>query len=700
MTSDEAKQLAEEIRPRWRELYSADKCQKGITCPLCGSGQGPNGTGITENPRASRPGMLRCWHEGCSFNSGGDVLQLIQLERNVGFIDAVGIAADRLGLLPSASAPECRTSLSGQAEKRPHSEAKDYTEQYKVWSDNLQEPGNPGAVYLASRGISAETAQRTGVGFAPDWVSPTSAARGYKGPGSPRIIFPKGAGAYAARDIRPQDTVPAQAARYMKQNEGRGGLFHASVLMEPGDDPVVVAEGPMDALSAEEAGIPALALCGTSGIGTLAGFLKQHETSHPLIIALDNDEAGRDAAAKLTVKLDDLNVPYILCPEKMYGQAKDLNAALCKDRERFLAELRAFVSSAMQMILEDRKAEQAAYEAAIFAAGRLDGYKERIAKNCSVATGYADLDTLLDGGLYPGLYILGAISSLGKTTFALQMMDQIAAAGRDVLVFSMEMGADELIAKSISRLSYTLSKNSDTYSGMALTTREVLNGEQDSSEARQQLFEAAMKEYREGSAVRFGIIEGNGDIGARQIQEMTAKHIRMTGRKPVVLIDYLQIVPPAEPRATDKQNTDRAVFDLKAMSREFGLPVVAISSFNRDNYTAPVSFASFKESGAIEYSSDVLMGMQYAGMDRAAEGNNSSRSKQAQDLYKENMEKVAAGSPIGIELKVLKNRSGRKGQVSFLFRPQFNMFESDSECIHEALPAEFDDGFEDFLIQP
>ena len=699
MTLDEARQLADLIRPRWRELYPADKCGRGITCPLCGSGQGSHGTGITENKEASIPGILRCWHAGCDFNSGGDVLQLIQLERNVGFMEAVGIAADMLGIKTGVLQPVHTVKQSVPASSRSADKKRDYTAQYNEWSCNLQEPGNPGAAYLAARGISAETAMRTGVGFAPDWVSPTSAARGYKGPGSPRIIFPKGTGSYATRDIRPKDKVPAQAAGFIKQNEGSGGLFHASVLREPGDHPVLIAEGPMDALSAEEAGIPALAICGTSGVEALAEYLKQHGTSHPLILALDNDDAGRQATEKLAKMLDDMKAGYILCPEEIYARAKDLNEALCKDRNRFLAGIREVASSVNERLLEKKRATFEAYSAENYVAGCLDGYEERNARNCVVRTGYADLDELLDGGLYSGLYILGAVSSLGKTTFALQMMDQIAASGTDVLVFSMEMGRDELIAKSLSRLSYMLSEAGDPNHTQALTTRDVLNGAQNDSAQRQRLFDAAMKAYRDGAAGRLCVFEGTGDIGSEQIRELTDRHIQITGRKPVILIDYLQIVPPAEPRATDKQNTDRAVFDLKTMSREFSVPVVAISSFNRVNYNSPVSFASFKESGAIEYSSDVLMGMQYDGMDRSADENAASHGRNAQNLYSSNMEKAANGEPIGIELKVLKNRSGRKGKVSFRFHPRFNLFESDSEYIHEALPAEFDDGFEDFLTQ-
>ena len=105
-----------------------------------------------------------------------------------------------------------------------------------------------------------------------------------------------------------------------------------------------------------------------------------------------------------------------------------------------------------------------------------------------------------------------------------------------------------------------------------------------------------------------------GDIGAAQVRDTIARHLSLTGRQPVVIIDYLQLLAPHEPRATDKQNTDKAVMELKRASRDYKLPIIAISSFNRQNYNTPVSMEAFKESGAIEYSSDVLIGLQFKGV--------------------------------------------------------------------------------------
>ena len=63
-----------------------------------------------------------------------------------------------------------------------------------------------------------------------------------------------------------------------------------------------------------------------------------------------------------------------------------------------------------------------------------------------------------------------------------------------------------------------------------------------------------------------------------------------------MIIDYVQILAPHDPRATDKQIIDRAVLELKRISRDFKTPVIGISSFNRMSYKNAVSMEAFKES--------------------------------------------------------------------------------------------------------
>ena len=93
-----------------------------------------------------------------------------------------------------------------------------------------------------------------------------------------------------------------------------------------------------------------------------------------------------------------------------------------------------------------------------------------------ICTNFNDFDNALDGGLYSGLYFIGAISSLGKTTFCLQIADQIARQKQDVLIFSLEMARDELMAKSVSRLTFINAQKQNLSSKNAKSVRGILDG--------------------------------------------------------------------------------------------------------------------------------------------------------------------------------------------------------------------------------
>ena len=103
-------------------------------------------------------------------------------------------------------------------------------------------------------------------------------------------------------------------------------------------------------------------------------------------------------------------------------------------------------------------------------------------------------------------------------------------------------------------------------------------------------------------------------------------------------------------RASDKQNTDKAVLELKRISRDYKTTVIGISSFNRDNYTSEVNMSAFKESGAIEYGSDVLLALQPQGMKA---GYTTTDQKANADLVK----KCKASEERSIEAVILKNRN-------------------------------------------
>ena len=89
---------------------------------------------------------------------------------------------------------------------------------------------------------------------------------------------------------------------------------------------------------------------------------------------------------------------------------------------------------------------------------------------------------------------------------------------------------------------------------------------------------------------------------------------------------------------------------------------------------SPVNLSSFKESGAIEYSSDVLIGLQYYGMDYQEDETNVARQKRIRNLIKDFELKGKNKESQSIQVKVLKNRNGSKGDFVLNFYPMFNCF--------------------------
>ena len=660
-------------------------------CPVCGSGTGRNHTGALRlyAPGESRTGKWHviCFANRCFGENGTDTLGALrvlhpelsewELFRKLG-----------LQALSGGGAGERPAARTRDAEAPDEAERRQLRQRISRWTAAL--PGSPGEAYLRSRGLTEETIREAGLGYDPEhWF-------GSLGHRAPAVIIPyPGADYYAARAIGEKAFDKPRT-----KEAGPEPLFNAAALR--GGQPVYVVESQLCALSIRQSGGEAVAL-GNTGGARLLEALRREPPAQPLLLSLDNDpqqdpavpEKGPRAQAELAEALRAAGIPFL--EFNVAGAAKDPNEALQADPEELRRRVRdgraqAAAWMAEQKRREERAAEEAAAQAALArearqeeylrtsAAGMMPAFYLEIEKNRShppVPTGFPGLDRLLDGGLYPGLYVVGAVTSLGKTSFALQMVDQIAAQGTDVLFFSLEMSRFELMAKSVSRLTWTLTQGAGKDRFCAKTTRGILAGKRYEryQEAELETIRLAQEEYS-GLASHLWLIEGVGDVSTQMIRQCVDRHLEMTGRPPVVVVDYLQIMTPVDIRATDKQNTDRNVLEMKRLSRDKNIPVIGISSLNRENYLQPINLAAFKEAGSIEYGSDCLLGLQYEGMDYREGEADKAREKRIREMMRENENLAKDGKPIQIQLKVLKNRNGARGvSAPLLYRPMFNHFE-------------------------
>lgn len=632
-----------------KDYLKPDKTGKGYICPVCKSGSGPNGTGITENPKSR--GHFTCW-AGCFENA--DIIDIIGVKY---------LIEDYNGKL-QRTCEEFGIFIDDTLESWPSVQQKSNTPAPDSFAPSEEffrrANANLGRTNYY-RGISQETLNKFRVGYVEQWKHPSATKSGV--PYSPRLIVPNDGGGYLARDTRANLT--ETQAKYTKQRVSPTGLFNSAALSQSAD-PVYIVEGEIDALSIIDAGGQAVALCSLANAKKLLEIVRENKPVKPLIICFDNDEAGRKDADKLSADLTELNI--FSYRHRIPEGCKDANEFLMSDREAFCKWVRVGKTP-----ISERES----------VAFRLNDFLETVRRNRegqAIPTGFDNLDKILDGGLYPGLYCVGANSSLGKTTICMQMADNIAQAGYGVLVFSLEMSSTELIAKSLSRQSLILDMEKYGSTSHAKTTRGVLKGIYNDTE--KELLRKAIEDYSDWGK-HINISEGVGNIGVQEITAKVKGYMQShEGRPPVVLIDYLQLLAPFDVRMSDKQSTDKAVLELKRLSRDFQIPVIGISSFNRENYSSPVSMASFKESGAIEYSSDVLIGLQYVGWDYV-QGEKEAERKYRLDTIRNQIEQtVENGAPIEIQLKILKHRNGRrtkKGGLKFEFFPRFNYFRAQGE---------------------
>lgn len=683
MDRDRARELLKGyLRSYVESITEKSKGANMYKCPLCGSGNGTHGTGafsIRDNT------SWKCF----SCGEGGDIFDLIgKVENLPDYNDQLQRAGELFGITIDRYS-SAKEDFSTEYHKQDKSEQYTHTHTHTHITEEKQDEAETDysdfllqaynniseTDYPQRRGLSQKTIDRFRLGYVAEWKIPLEVyLKGGEGrtkekwehiPTSPRFIIPTSKYSYLPRDTREQLT-PEQE-KYKKPKIGRIHLLNGKAL-KTATAPIFIVEGEIDALSIIEVGGEAVALGTTSMVKRFLEVVKDIRPAQPLIIALDNDGAGKTATKDLIEGkenqykgLKELGISYYKM--NIAGQYKDANEALQLDREGFSKAVAEAIAEADRQEHAEELAKKEEYlktSTANYIQSFVDGIADSV-NTSYISTGFPNLDNALDGGLYEGLYTIGAISSLGKTTFILQIADQIAQGGNDVLIFSLEMARTELIAKSISRNTFQLVTDQGGDTKNAKTARGITTGSRyiKYSKEERELINGAIQAYSE-YANHIYISEGVGDIGAEQIRETVKKHILYTGNTPIVIVDYLQILAPYSDRATDKQNTDKAVLELKRISRDCKTAVIAISSFNRLNYKTAVTMEAYKESGAIEYSSDVLLGLQLKG----AGGKNFD----ANEAKKKN--------PREVELVILKNRNGSTGDnISYKYYPLFNLFE-------------------------
>lgn len=261
---------------------------------------------------------------------------------------------------------------------------------------------------------------------------------------------------------------------------------------------------------------------------------------------------------------------------------------------------------------------------------RMNGERE------GLETGYPRLDSILCG-MRPGeLLILAARPSMGKTALALNIAENVAIdQAEPVLFVTLEMDECSLVERLLVAIS-------------RIDGRSVRDGyfERDDFDRAANVLDLLGR-----SPIAF-----EGGQSATALDVLTAARAQaLKGRISLVVIDYIQLLSPEDPRAGRQEQVAAISRRLKLLAREVRVPVLALSQLNRMSESRTDKkprMADLRESGAIEQDADVVLLLHRP------------------DYYD------ATDQPGMAELIVAKNRNGGTGTVRLAFRNSFARFDA------------------------
>jgi len=246
-------------------------------------------------------------------------------------------------------------------------------------------------------------------------------------------------------------------------------------------------------------------------------------------------------------------------------------------------------------------------------------------------TGYPSLDRITNGFYRASLNIIASAQSMGKTSFMLNLIRNLChKQGKSVLFMPLEMEFKEVHAKMVSLIS-GVDFNKSIFETEKLTTDELKR----INNARAEI--AKYKLYR---------------IGEKEITPVDIElKLKELDEVDIIMVDYLQLMEPVSKYGNIREKITNLSREMKLLARKTGIPVVIISSINRDyskRDDKKPRVTDLRESGQIEYDAGLILLLHRECMFRDAD------YKAGEDP--EEFEKM-------MELIIAKNRFGQDGKI-------------------------------------
>lgn len=318
----EYKEELKELLPDYMELLeeqgkTENRGNDYWTCPFCDSGNKQNNSAAFH--------IIGTKYKCFSCDEYGDIFDLVGYMERLPKGDFIKHYNRTLKIM--------RPYLNGNKSKKSRDEyipeftvPVDYTEYLHKCHENAEQTD-----YFSNRGLSKEIINRFGLGYDPEKKVVT-------------IPYNPNCKGYVDRVLW-----DSNSKYYKHGNE----IFNINALYKPGinsllsdcNDYVFITEGQIDAMSFMEIGLAAIGLGGVNEISKLVEQLKEKSCNKILVLALDNDKAGKRATGKFIEELAEAELDQrFIVNSDLYEKYKDANEFLIADREGFIKKMKTIAN--------------------------------------------------------------------------------------------------------------------------------------------------------------------------------------------------------------------------------------------------------------------------------------------------------------------------------------------------------------------
>lgn len=264
-----------------------------------------------------------------------------------------------------------------------------------------------------------------------------------------------------------------------------------------------------------------------------------------------------------------------------------------------------------------------------------------------ITTGFYDLDDLTLGLRAGNLVIVAARPAMGKSALALKIAQHVANRVGTVIIFTLEMSAEEMTK----RLATILAQQPSSFRVMGDLTETVYRG---LSDAAERLYDLPL------------YIDDTSEISLMGMRGKCRRIAKSHGLA-LIVVDYIQLMEPGSKKKSSNRTEDVSEISrgLKAIAREFSVPVIALSQLSRAveaRANKRPMMSDLRESGQIEQDADQIYFLYRANYYKEQEG--------AEDADRD------PGRTEEAELIVAKHRSGPTGMVKLAFKPKYSRFDN------------------------